>query len=541
VTETIHIAAVLSMIHEREDRNSATRLFRGEPVLAWTLRRLSRASGVGTMTVLCWEDQLEHVEPIAADAGADILVKGPRIDIPHVDAVSAALRWSDGWRGGLLGTCDFDLGFHAGWHHELAQRQCGDALLLVDPASALIDSALVDSLISHAIANPANELCFSPAAPGLSGVLVQASLLERLSTSHAHPGRLLHYLPDDPTRDPIAGEGCAPVPTPGARTSHRFKLDSDRQLRRIAEATIPLNGALIRSEAEELVHRVTTQTPCDAYPREIVLELNTPRMSSPIYWAGARLQVTRPHLTLDLAKKLFDEVAHVDDLRLTLAGVGDPLLSPNFFDIVAAASEAGIHSLHVETDLLGPHADIGRLAGARVDLVSVHLPALTPQTYAAVMGIDGYARVLENIRTFLLERQARRRGVPLIVPVFTKCAANLAEMEPWYDQWLRALGSAVITGPSTCGGIIPDVGVADMAPSRRRPCARLASRMTVLSDGRIVSCEQDVTGRQVMGQVGVDSIAQAWRERFAALRHEDQHGQFTDRPVCAGCKEWHRP
>jgi hypothetical protein len=541
VTNTIHIAAVLSMIHERSDRNSATRLFRGEPVLAWTLRRLSRASGIGSMTILCWEDQLADVEPIAADAGADILAKGPRVDIPHVDAVSAACRWLDGWRGGLLGTCDFDLGFHAGWHRELAERQSGDAVLLVDPSSALIDPVLVDSLICHAIANPASELCFSPAAPGLCGVLIQASMLERLSSSHAHPGRLLSYLPDQPMRDPIAGEGCAPVPTAVARTTQRFKLDSDRQLRRIGQATVPLNGSLIRSEAEELVHRVAAQSPGDAFPREIVLELNTPRVSSPIFWPGAKLQITRPNLTIDLAKKLFTELGPVDDLRLTLAGVGDPLLSAALFDIIAAASTAGINSIHVETDLLAPENDVARLTSAPIDVISVHLPALTPQTYAAVMGIDAYQRVLESIRTFLLARQARGRGVPLLVPVFTKCAANLAEMEPWYDQWLRALGAAVITGPSTCGGMIADVGVADMSPPRRKPCARLSSRMTILSDGRIVSCEQDVTGKQVMGKVGVDSIEQVWRERFGDLRREHQDGALTTRPVCAGCKEWHRP
>src|SRR5438132_1523518 len=37
--------AVCSMIHEAAEQNSATRLFRGEPVLAWTLRRLERAAG----------------------------------------------------------------------------------------------------------------------------------------------------------------------------------------------------------------------------------------------------------------------------------------------------------------------------------------------------------------------------------------------------------------------------------------------------------------------------------------------------------------
>ena len=105
--------AVCSMIHEAAENNSATRLFRGEPVLAWTLRRLERSNRVGNMVVICWEDQLADVEPIAAGHGADLLVKGPRTSIASVEAVVAVRRWCDGWRGDLRGACDFDLGFHA--------------------------------------------------------------------------------------------------------------------------------------------------------------------------------------------------------------------------------------------------------------------------------------------------------------------------------------------------------------------------------------------------------------------------------------------
>ena len=37
------VTALLSMLHEQADRNSATRLFRQDPVLSWTIDRLSQA------------------------------------------------------------------------------------------------------------------------------------------------------------------------------------------------------------------------------------------------------------------------------------------------------------------------------------------------------------------------------------------------------------------------------------------------------------------------------------------------------------------
>ena len=110
-----NVTAVLSMLHEPPDLaaallpraqrlNSATRLFRQDPVLAWTLDRLCRSKRLGSIAILCWEDQIESVRPIAEEHDACVLMKTPRIAQPLIEAVAAAQRWADGWRGGLLGT-----------------------------------------------------------------------------------------------------------------------------------------------------------------------------------------------------------------------------------------------------------------------------------------------------------------------------------------------------------------------------------------------------------------------------------------------------
>src|SRR5207247_1425491 len=116
------------------------------------------------------------------------------------------------------------------------------------------------------------------------------------------------------------------------------------------------------------------------------------------------------------------------------------LLHPQLPAIIDAAHSAGIHAIHVETDLneFSP-GTLPSLAASDVDVVSVHIPALSPACYETVMGTNALPRVLDNIKTFILHRQSFKRGVPLLVPVFTKCQQNLAEMETWYDQWLKAL------------------------------------------------------------------------------------------------------
>jgi hypothetical protein len=435
-----------------------------------------------------------------------------------------------------VASCFFDRGFHAPYVAEAVAGLEASLIVLVNPAAGLVDAALLDQMIEHAQGHPHRDSFFSQAAPGLAGVVLRPVLLERLAKAVTHPGRLLAYSPDTPTLDPITNDMCVPVPAKVARTTHRLAIDSDRQVARLEAATAALNGQLMASDAEALVGAIDARPPADAHPREVVLELTARRASRPIFGAATHLEIGREDLSVEALAAVLGQLRGVDDLRLTLAGVGDPLCHTRFPEILGMIREAGVPAVHVETDLLElSDTALAAIVERGVDVLSVHVPAATVETYRRVMGIDGLGRVLENLKRVL----AMRSALPLVVPTFTKCRENLAEMEAWYDHWVRVLGHAVIVGPTDYAGRIPDHAVADMSPPRRRACARLGSRVSVHSDGVVASCEQDVLGEQAMGRA--EELAGVWRERFPILRAEHEAGDLGGRPVCVACREWHRP
>src|SRR5690606_33471463 len=55
--ERMSIVVLTSMLHEPAAHHSATRLFRGRPVLRWMLERISQSERLARPVVLCWEDQ----------------------------------------------------------------------------------------------------------------------------------------------------------------------------------------------------------------------------------------------------------------------------------------------------------------------------------------------------------------------------------------------------------------------------------------------------------------------------------------------------
>jgi len=537
------VTAIVSLLHQPPAPTSATRMFRGRSVLAWTLRRLRLCSEAGQTAVLCWEDQLPDVRPVALEAGAHVLAKGPRTRLPLVEAIAAARRWADGWRGGLLAATCFDNGFYGPWMLEILQCMPAEAVLLVDPDAALVDGHLLSGLVAHARAHADTEYVFSPAAPGLSGMLLRAGLLRAFAEQGGYPGQLLNYHPDVLGRDPVSTDACAPVPRGVARTTQRFLLDSRRQIRRMEKATASLDGALADTGAEELVRRMhACAGDCDELPRDVVIQPCARRLSSPVFAAKHDAGRDRDSLDAGILQQVLAELAaEEDDLRLTLGGAGDPLLAEDAPRIIEAAAQTGVQAIHVETDLLNEDpAVIDRLADLPVDVVSVHIPATTAETYARVMGVDGFARVMANVQRLIDRRHADGRLVPLIAPLFVKCRQNLHEMEDWYDQWLRKLGSAVIRGPGGCDGPGDDVEAADMRPPRRVACRQLGRSLAILSDGRVVCCEEDVLGRQSAGRAGEAPLHRLWREAASRLRRDHDAGLWDRHPACAGCRQWHR-
>lgn len=537
----MNTTAICSMLHEDATTNSATRIFRRQPVLSWTLRRLGLCATPLALAILCWEDQLAAVAPIAEEAGASVLVKGPRQTLPMIEKVRIARRWANGWRGGLHSSCDFDLGFHGKWLTEIAEANDCDAVVLIDPAAGLVDAKTISALVDRLESNDLLELAFAQAPPGLGGVALRLDLLKRLATNNCHPGKTLHYMPDQPMFDPIGSESCVALPTSVTRCPLNFRLDSRRQIERITAAAVELNGHLLGSDSEDIVNRLKWARPLDESPREITIELTTRRNTKPIFAANGLAEVQRPDLTIDAVKAAIDSAGGADDLRVTFGGVGDPLCSAIVIEAIEIAAAAGA-SVCVETDLLPSDPTvIDQLAKSSVEIVSLHLPAMSPQTYAAVMGVDAFKQAVDNLKRLFEVSAANKRGGPIIVPIFVKTAANLGEMETWYDHWLKTLGSAVVRGPSDFAGKIKDVAVADMTPTVRRPCRRIGSRLTVLSSGQVVPCEQDICGQQAFGHVATANLATVWNQQMTQLRSAHASGHVGELPVCSKCREWHRP
>jgi radical SAM protein with 4Fe4S-binding SPASM domain len=114
--------------------------------------------------------------------------------------------------------------------------------------------------------------------------------------------------------------------------------------------------------------------------------------------------------------------------KLTLQGLGEPLLAPDFFQMVEYATERGIRTgFNTNGTFLTAEAS-ERLVRAGVDWLHVSLDGATRETYEAIRDGSDWGLVTRNIRNLVRTRRRLDAERPTVQLVFVAMRRNLPEL-----------------------------------------------------------------------------------------------------------------
>jgi len=496
----------------------------GRPVLARTVPRLGRVRGLDGIVVATPPAQRDRVATMLTGTGAQIMAYEPVGTVP--EAIGRARAFGRyGWRGGVAGTTVFDEWFDPNLVLAVFRQSAADAVLLTGAGAALLEVGWVERLVEHHRADERRSgLVFSQAPVGLGGVILSRGLFARLVKGESYIGRLLAYDPAAPVRDPIAEPFNIALPDELINTPRRFLADSPRGLwlcERILDQVGPAaDGAAVCRAAQALGP--------EPWPREVTIELTTRRPLTD------RLRPTADRADLEVATmaELLDGLAATADISIMFAGAGDPLGHPRWDEAVAAARAVG--RVGVATYGIGlDDGVIDRLIASDLDVVQVYVDAVGEQAYRAAKTGGSAEAAWAWIERLDAARKAAGATGPFVVPTMLKTPEALDEQDAFFERCLATTGWGVIVEPT-----VGAHRVASMAPPVRTPCRRLGTRLTVLADGRVVPCEQDLRGACPLG----GSILDAWTgDALRDLRQAHADGRWDQLDVCAACEEFFRP
>lgn len=517
-------------------------------VLAHTLRRLEQVDGLDNRAVVVRSRDADAARAALREYGMTERFEVLELDSgmrPRLGLHQAARKWNlESWRGGLLGATWFDEFVDPATVGRVLNHFRCAAALCVEGHQAALAPEIASAMVAHQREYAEEALfVFTQASPGLAGMVLTTDAIRELLQLDIPPGLLLSYRPELAQLDPITKSTCLHVTPEVGQTRARFSADTRRGRERLGQAFAELGpeasaGALCAWVRDPVNDRA------GILPVEIELELTTadPFPNSRLRPRGRR--VPQRELTdFRALERIFVELGEYDDRLLFLGGHGDPLEHPRFGEICEMARAAGICGIGLATTGLRlSEAVVEGLIAAQVDAVEVQLDATTAATYGSVHGEDRFAEAQSGLSRLDAARRSRSAPQPLPVPSLTRCSATIGEMEDFFERWIRTSGSAVLNGYNEYGGLLPSDGLLATVSPLREPCRRLAERLTLLADGTVGQCHQDVAGRYSLGNWRESPLRDIWNGGVRRkLLGAHQRLELIDFPMCVTCQEWARP
>ena len=247
------------------------------------------------------------------------------------------------------------------------------------------------------------------------------------------------------------------------------------------------------------------------------------------------------HGDMDLA--VFRKI--IQDMRafglqygICLGGSGEPLMHGNFYEIMdLAVAEENVKTLVVETNGLladANFADYCAKNGVGKVRVIVNCNGMDGETYRALHGADHFREVLSNVES--LKRAMGDRD-SLYVQVM-KINETEKYLDSYYDFWEKTGVPVILQKQNTFLGRITDRRYSDLSPVDRIPCWHLQRGLSILHDGTVAFCRQDVDGEHGRGNIASAGLADIWRSARAGFA-DDYRGKLAQKPGCPSCDEWY--
>jgi spore coat polysaccharide biosynthesis protein SpsF (cytidylyltransferase family) len=520
-------------------RSRLAEMLAGKPVIRHTLERVSASTRVDSIVVLAPAEQIGALRDLCA--GLNVTVQANEYGPAPYHGLVQACRWwgLDGWRGGPAEMCAFDEDVHIVAAERVAAQHGATLVVCVPAAAALIDPSLIDSMVTHYEEQAgATRMVFVQAPPGLAPVIFDRQVLSELSPTGQPPGLILAYHPERPAADLTGREACYRPAAAIIESSGRLIADTTKGFRRLSRLVDA--GATAWTAGEIAQAMSSEEFWIDDGPDEIEIELTTNdlRPARRVLTPGSDETGQRGPIDLEVLRRIGEALRGRDDVRIVLGGFGDPCLHPQFGEACRILRGAGAAALATRTTGLCDESAVeAALFETPVDVIEVMLDANTAATYQLVHGVNAFEKVVARVERWADLRIQRKQVRPLVIPSFVKARQTLQEMEAFYDRWIRRVGMAVIRGYSHCAGQREDYRVTSTTPPVRKSCQRINSRLLVLSNGCVTTCDQDYRGQQSIGDLRAASLAEIWAGE--SLRHI--RADWNSAPLCPSCDEWHRP
>lgn len=226
-----------------------------------------------------------------------------------------------------------------------------------------------------------------------------------------------------------------------------------------------------------------------------------------------------------------------------LHGFGEPLLDALLPERIKLAKSCGIKQTYIVTNasLLFPEISKSLIA-AGLDAMKISFYGTDEATYNATMRRLDFKVALQNIKDFMRIRNELKKSKPKMILQYLPQETNGARLEEFQSLW-RSLPDKIagdclnISSLDNFGGGRSYNVVGKKITS---VCFYPWSALSVLWDGRAVTCCVDYNGAQCVGDLNVQTVREIWNGPvLSSIRKNFGKLDYSGFPTCLHC-DWVR-
>ncbi len=248
------------------------------------------------------------------------------------------------------------------------------------------------------------------------------------------------------------------------------------------------------------------------------------------------------------AALIADIAAFSEDAVISLSLWGECALHPRIADLVKVVlSYPGLSVLIETTGVSWSAATLEAIAAAAKQAPTrqssqpniawiVSLDAISCSSYAKQRSIPD-----ENAETVFASAlncvdRLFRLFPGAVWPQMIRMKDNEVELESFYRLWKEKTGQVIIQKHDSFCGSIEDRRVADLSPLTRQPCWHIKRDLSILIDGTVPLCREDIYGTFSAGNACEEGIAAVW-DRLEPVYVKHTGCQYEG--LCGNCDEYY--
>jgi hypothetical protein len=243
-----------------------------------------------------------------------------------------------------------------------------------------------------------------------------------------------------------------------------------------------------------------------------------------------------------LFEKIIKEVSGMRRKPVThLHGFGEPLLDTLLSERIELAKVCGIKHTYIVTNasLLFPETS-RKLINAGLDKMKISFYGTDEESYNATTRRLNFKVTFQNVTDFLRIRKELKCKNPQLILQYIPQKTNNAGTEEFRVLWSSLIDKNAgdclnITSLHNYGG-----GRAYNRAGERivSICFYPWTAMSVLCDGRVVTCCMDYNGAQVMGDLNYQTVMEIWNGPvLSSVRRKFGKRAYSGFPTCMCC-DW---